>query len=43
MPCGATVEGLPVGGQLVGHFGGTPALLQLATRLEPTFAATGTP
>ena len=43
MPCGATAEGLPVGGQLVGHFGDTPALLQLAAQLEPTFASAGTP
>ena len=35
MPCGTTVEGLPVGAQLVGHGLQTSALLQLATSLEP--------
>jgi aspartyl-tRNA(Asn)/glutamyl-tRNA(Gln) amidotransferase subunit A len=37
MPCGKTIEGLPIGAQLVGHGLQTPALLQLARSLEPYF------
>ena len=37
MPCGQTVEGLPIGAQLVGQGMQTPALLQLARSLEPYF------
>jgi aspartyl-tRNA(Asn)/glutamyl-tRNA(Gln) amidotransferase subunit A len=35
MPCGATVEGLPIGAQIVGHRGGTSALLDVAQAAEP--------
>ncbi len=34
MPCGKTIEGLPIGAQLVGHGMQTPALLHLARSLE---------
>ena len=37
MPCGKTIEGLPIGAQLVGPGNDTPALLQLARTLEPYF------
>ena len=37
MPCGQTIEGLPIGAQLVGRGAQTPALLQLARSLEPYF------
>jgi aspartyl-tRNA(Asn)/glutamyl-tRNA(Gln) amidotransferase subunit A len=37
IPCGATPEGLPIGAQLVGRRGHTPALLDLAHALEPYF------
>lgn len=37
MPCGQTVEGLPIGAQLVGRGAQTTALLQLARSLEPYF------
>ena len=42
MPCGTTVEGLPIGGQLVGRSGQTSDLLQLARTLEPYFRPGGT-
>jgi len=35
IPCGRTLEGLPVGAQLVGPQGNTPALLDIAEALEP--------
>jgi aspartyl-tRNA(Asn)/glutamyl-tRNA(Gln) amidotransferase subunit A len=35
VPCGATVEGLPAGAQLVGRCGADAALLSLAAALEP--------
>ena len=41
VPCGRTVEGLPIGAQLVGRRGGTPELLRLARALEPHFAPVG--
>lgn len=34
IPCGATPEGLPIGAQLVGRRGSTPALLDLGRALE---------
>ena len=34
LPCGRTTDGLPVGAQLVGSAGGTPALLSLAAGVE---------
>jgi aspartyl-tRNA(Asn)/glutamyl-tRNA(Gln) amidotransferase subunit A len=34
IPCGSTPEGLPVGLQLVGRLGGTPALLCIARAIE---------
>ena len=34
-PCGHTVDGLPIGAQLVGHQRRTPDLLQLARSCEP--------
>ena len=34
VPCGTTRDGLPVGAQLVGHSGSTPALLDTAEQLE---------
>jgi aspartyl-tRNA(Asn)/glutamyl-tRNA(Gln) amidotransferase subunit A len=37
IPCGATVQGLPIGAQLVGHRDATPALLAVACALEPYF------
>ncbi|MBM3818240.1 MAG: amidase [Acidimicrobiia bacterium] len=37
IPCGATVQGLPIGAQLVGHRDATPALLAVARALEPAF------
>jgi aspartyl-tRNA(Asn)/glutamyl-tRNA(Gln) amidotransferase subunit A len=37
VPCGHTLEGLPIGAQLVGPAGQTSALLQLARSLEPYF------
>jgi aspartyl-tRNA(Asn)/glutamyl-tRNA(Gln) amidotransferase subunit A len=35
IPCGNTSEGLPIGAQVVGTRGGTPALLRLARTIEP--------
>jgi aspartyl-tRNA(Asn)/glutamyl-tRNA(Gln) amidotransferase subunit A len=35
IPCGRTTDGLPVGAQLVGPPGDTPALLDIAETLEP--------
>jgi aspartyl-tRNA(Asn)/glutamyl-tRNA(Gln) amidotransferase subunit A len=35
IPCGATAEGLPIGAQLVGRRGHTPALLAVAAAVEP--------
>jgi aspartyl-tRNA(Asn)/glutamyl-tRNA(Gln) amidotransferase subunit A len=35
MPCGSTREGWPVGAQLVGHRHCTPALLDMASAIEP--------
>jgi aspartyl-tRNA(Asn)/glutamyl-tRNA(Gln) amidotransferase subunit A len=35
VPCGKTIEGLPVGGQLVGARGDTPGLLRIAAAAEP--------
>jgi aspartyl-tRNA(Asn)/glutamyl-tRNA(Gln) amidotransferase subunit A len=35
IPCGRTTDGLPVGAQLVGPAGDTPALLDIAETLEP--------
>jgi len=37
IPCGCTVEGLPIGAQLVGPRGDTRALLDVAESLEPYF------
>jgi aspartyl-tRNA(Asn)/glutamyl-tRNA(Gln) amidotransferase subunit A len=37
-PCGRTVDGLPIGAQLVGRFGHTRELLELASSLEPYLA-----
>jgi aspartyl-tRNA(Asn)/glutamyl-tRNA(Gln) amidotransferase subunit A len=37
VPCGKTPGGLPVGAQLVGHFGRTAQLLQTARALESSF------
>jgi aspartyl-tRNA(Asn)/glutamyl-tRNA(Gln) amidotransferase subunit A len=37
MPCGNTIEGLPIGAQLVGHSGNTINLLDTAELLEPYF------
>jgi aspartyl-tRNA(Asn)/glutamyl-tRNA(Gln) amidotransferase subunit A len=37
LPCGKTIEGLPIGAQLVGGVGQTSSLLQLARSLEPYF------
>jgi aspartyl-tRNA(Asn)/glutamyl-tRNA(Gln) amidotransferase subunit A len=37
IPCGRTTEGLPIGAQLVGPLGDTPALLDVAESLEPYF------
>ena len=34
LPCGKTIEGLPIGAQLVGHTGRTPALLDVAAAVE---------
>jgi aspartyl-tRNA(Asn)/glutamyl-tRNA(Gln) amidotransferase subunit A len=34
VPCGATVQGLPIGAQLVGHLGQTSELLQVARSTE---------
>ena len=36
LPCGTTPAGLPIGLQLVGHKGGTPALVQAALGIEGT-------
>ena len=35
MPCGKTAEGLPIGAQIVGARGDTPALLRVARAVEP--------
>jgi len=34
VPCGATIQGLPIGAQLVGHLGQTSELLQVARSTE---------
>jgi Asp-tRNA(Asn)/Glu-tRNA(Gln) amidotransferase A subunit family amidase len=34
IPCGRTRDGLPIGLQLVGHKGRTPALVQAALAVE---------
>lgn len=36
LPCGSTPEGLPIGAQIVGYRGGTPALLEVARAVEPS-------
>ena len=41
LPCGATHGGLPVGLQLVGHKGRTPALMQTALAVERLIARAG--
>ncbi len=38
LPCGTTAAGLPIGLQLVGHRGGTPALAQTALAVERALA-----
>jgi len=35
IPCGRTAEGLPIGAQIVGPQGDTPALLDVAETVEP--------
>jgi aspartyl-tRNA(Asn)/glutamyl-tRNA(Gln) amidotransferase subunit A len=35
VPCGETIDRLPVGAQIVGPFGDTPALLRVAAAVEP--------
>jgi aspartyl-tRNA(Asn)/glutamyl-tRNA(Gln) amidotransferase subunit A len=35
VPCGKTIEGLPIGAQLVGRLGGTTELLRVAGAAEP--------
>jgi aspartyl-tRNA(Asn)/glutamyl-tRNA(Gln) amidotransferase subunit A len=35
IPCGKTVEGLPIGAQLIGHMNRTPDLLRHARAIEP--------
>ena len=37
IPCGETIDRLPVGAQVVGPFGDTPALLRVAAAVEPYF------
>jgi aspartyl-tRNA(Asn)/glutamyl-tRNA(Gln) amidotransferase subunit A len=39
LPCGTTPAGLPVGLQIVGHTGGTDALVQIALAVERTLAS----
>ncbi|MEO8678947.1 MAG: amidase [Vicinamibacterales bacterium] len=41
LPCGTTPAGLPIGLQLVGHKGGTPALVQAALAVERAIANAG--
>ncbi len=41
LPCGTTPAGLPVGLQLVGHQGATPALMQAALAVERAIANAG--
>lgn len=41
LPCGATQGGLPIGLQLVGHKGRTPALVQAALAVERRIAQAG--
>jgi aspartyl-tRNA(Asn)/glutamyl-tRNA(Gln) amidotransferase subunit A len=41
VPCGKTIEGLPIGAQLIGHSGDTTALLNTAELLE-TYLGPGT-
>jgi aspartyl-tRNA(Asn)/glutamyl-tRNA(Gln) amidotransferase subunit A len=38
IPCGRTIDGLPVGAQLVGHAARTPELLGVARAVEPYLA-----
>jgi aspartyl-tRNA(Asn)/glutamyl-tRNA(Gln) amidotransferase subunit A len=38
VPCGQTIDGLPVGAQIVGHFNQTRDLLEVAAGLEPYLA-----
>ena len=40
LPCGRTPAGLPIGLQLVGHKGRTPALVQAALAAELAIAET---
>jgi len=39
IPCGKTRDGLPIGLQLVGHYGRTPALVQAALAAEAAIAS----
>ena len=39
IPNGATTDGLPTGAQIVGHFGDTPRLLDVAKAVEPLLAS----
>jgi aspartyl-tRNA(Asn)/glutamyl-tRNA(Gln) amidotransferase subunit A len=39
LPCGTTVDGLPIGAQVVGAFGDTPGLLRVARAVEPIVSA----
>jgi aspartyl-tRNA(Asn)/glutamyl-tRNA(Gln) amidotransferase subunit A len=41
IPCGATIDGLPVGAQLVGPAADTPRLLRVAAAVE-TYLGPGT-
>jgi aspartyl-tRNA(Asn)/glutamyl-tRNA(Gln) amidotransferase subunit A len=38
LPCGKTTEGLPIGAQIVGTYGDTPALLRVARTVESCLA-----
>jgi aspartyl-tRNA(Asn)/glutamyl-tRNA(Gln) amidotransferase subunit A len=39
LPCGATIEGLPIGAQVVGAYGDTTGLLRVAAAVEAAFTA----
>jgi aspartyl-tRNA(Asn)/glutamyl-tRNA(Gln) amidotransferase subunit A len=39
LPCGATTEGLPIGGQIVGAYGDTAGLLRVARAVETALTA----
>jgi Asp-tRNAAsn/Glu-tRNAGln amidotransferase A subunit and related amidases len=39
LPCGATIEGLPIGAQVVGAYGDTTGLLGVAAAVEAAFTA----